>query len=289
VQCDLHWHPISTENDTINEPVYRFITTDNKLKTIQWISTATGNYYAEDSVGAAANTDTTPVRVTIYPGRNVADANYLKAALKAISEYTGRRIIISMQPSPEPQQLVFWLEDAGPSASILASLTPSGTLFRYDTGAATPVFAPFNNGLHALAENKDQSFYTYAAGPAAGSTRWSLSDGRPLLTSEEKDGRTIIHFKSRFNPQWTDLVWQEDFVRELLPLVLSAPSTNTDLRKIDSLQIIPRKATGQIYPAGSSRIENYKDLSLIVWIAVLAVFIIERILAHHQRKQQKDG
>jgi hypothetical protein len=291
VQFNLHWHSINEENETTSEPAYSFITPEEKTKTIKWITSTAGNYYAEDSAGTAVNPDTTPVRITIYPGKNNTDAYYLKAAIKAISQYTSRQILISMQPSSEPQQLIFWLQDTDPPESILASLTPSGTLFQYDQGIGISIFAPFNNGLYTLAEDNDQAFYKYASGPSLGTSLWSLSDGRPLLTAEEKDGRKIIHFKSRFNPQWTDLVWQEDFVRALLPVILSAPiKEKEDLRKIDSLQAIPRKTVAPVYThIESSLFESKADLSLAIWIAIVIVFIIERVLAHHQPKQQKDA
>jgi hypothetical protein len=229
------------------------------------------------------------VQITIYPGKNNTDAHYIKAAIKAIGQYTGRDIIINSQPTGQPQQLVFWLQEEEPGENILASLTPSGTLFQYDHGAGISIFAPFNDGFYTIADNKDKAFYKYASGPSSGASIWSLSDGRPLLTAEEKNGRKIIHFKSRFNPQWTDLVWQEDFVRKLLPFVLAdASKEKMDTRQIDSLQALPRK-TSETYGHSGLSFEKKKDLSLILWIVIVIVFIAERFLAHHQIKHQKDA
>lgn len=278
-----------------NFPVYLF--TDNQLK----------NYYGErptsqlnlhwnslavsDKPGNDPMPDTSSIRITIYPGKNNTDAHYVKAAIKAIGQYTGRDIIISSQPEGQPQQLVFWLQDEEPGETILSSLTPSGTLFQYDHGTSISIFAPFNNGLYTIADNKDKAFYKYASGPASGTSIWSLSDGRPLLTAEERNERKIIHFKSRFNPQWTDLVWQEDFVRALLPFVLAdASKEKTDTRQIDPLQVMPRKTNEKTYShTRLSFFENKRDLSLILWIAIIIVFIAERLLAHHQTKRKKNA
>lgn len=228
--------------------------------------------------------DTSSIRITIYPGKNSTDAHYIKAAIKAIGQYTGRDIIISSQPTNELQQLVFWLQEEEPGENILSSLTPSGTLFQYDPGTGISIFAPFNNGLYTLDDNKDRAFYKYTSGPSSGNSIWTLSDGRPLLTTETRNGKKIIHFKSRFNPQWTDLVWQEDFVRALLPFVLSdASKEKTDTRQIDLLQALPRKTSEEVpRHTGLSFFENKKDLSLALWIAIVIVFIAERLLAHHQ-------
>ncbi|MGN6291590.1 MAG: BatA domain-containing protein [Chitinophagaceae bacterium] len=238
--------------------------------------------------GPSTAPDTSAIRITIYPGKNGADAHYIKAALKAIGQYTGRDIIISSQPTGELQQLVFWLQEEEPGENILSSLTPAGTLFQYDQGAGISIFAPFNNGLYTIDNNKGKAFYKYTSGPAAGNSIWTLSDGRPLLTTETRNGKKIIHFKSRFNPQWTDLVWQEDFVKALLPFVLSGASgKERDLRQIDPLQASPRKINEEVYRhTGLSFFENKKDLSSALWIAIVIVFIAERLLAHHQTKQK---
>lgn len=289
VRFNLHWQSIDTENNTTSEPFYSFITAEDKLKTIRWVTTTTGNYYEEDSVGTASSPDTTPVRITIYAGKNSTDAYYLKAAIRAISQYTGRDLVVSMEPANQPQQVIFWLQDTDAPEDILSALTPTGTLFQYDQGAGVPIFAPFNNGLYTLAENNGHAFYRYASGPSAGSSIWSLSDGRPLLTAEERNGKQIIHFKSRFNPQWTDLVWQEDFVRALLPVILSAPPAGLkDLRKIDPLQVMPRKINRPAYShTADFPFEKSTDLSLAIWIAIALAFITERILAHRTPKQQQ--
>lgn len=277
-----------------NFKVYLF--TGNQLKqyygerpttrlNLYWNSLAISNNPDNDPVP-----DTSPVRITIYPGKNSTDAHYIKAAIKAIGQYTGRDIIIGSQPTDQPQDLVFWLQEEEPGENILSSLTSSGTLFQYDQGTGISIFAPFNNGLYTIDGNKDNTFYKYTSGPSSGSSVWSLSDGRALLTAEEKDGRKIIHFKSRFNPQWTDLVWQEDFVRALLPFVLMDVSTKKmDDRQIDPLQALPRKTNEKAYNhTDLSFFENKKDLSLALWIAILIVFIAERLLAH-QTKQQKNA
>lgn len=278
-----------------NFRVYLFA--DNQLKhyygerptsqlKLYWNELAVSNSTSNDALP-----DTSSVRITIYAGKNNADAHYIKAALRAIDQYTGRDIIISSEPTSQPQQLVFWLQEEEPGEDILASLTPSGTLFQYAHGASISIFAPFNDGFYTIADNKDKAFYKYASGPSPGAAIWSLSDGRPLLTAEEKNGRKIIHFKSRFNPQWTDLVWQEDFVRALLPFVLTdASKEKTDTRQIDPLQVLPRKTNEKAYGhAGLSFLENKKDLSLILWIVTIIAFIAERLLAHRQLKRQKDA
>lgn len=232
--------------------------------------------------------DTSSIRITIYPGKNGTDARYIKAAVKAIGQYTGRDIIIGSQPTGELQQLVFWLQEEEPGENILSSLVPSGTLFLYDHGMGISVFAPFNNGLYTIDDSKDRAFYKYTSGPASGNSVWTLSDGRPLLTTETRNGKKIIHFKSRFNPQWTDLVWQEDFVRALMPFVLAdASQEKVDSRQIDPLQALPRKTNEEVYRhAGLSFSENKKDLLPALWIAIVIVFIAERFLAHHQTRKK---
>lgn len=273
-------------------PVYLFASNQLKDYYEERPVTQLNLHWNSLSINTDADRDSTPdtssIRITIYPGKSSTDAHYIKAALKAIGQYTGRDIIISSQPTGELQQLVFWLQEEEPGENILSSLTPSGTLFQYDHGTGISVFTPFNNGLYTIDDNKGKAFYKYTSGPAAGNSIWTLSDGRPLLTIETRNGKKIIHFKSRFNPQWTDLVWQEDFVKALLPFVLpGASGKERDIRQIDPLQALPSKTNERTYRhTDLSFFENKKDLSSALWIAITIVFIAERLLAHYQTRQK---
>ena len=290
VHLDLHWKPLKADRPTETIPFASYLTPEKRIKNITWTSSFTGNSYKEDSL-ASAPADTSPIRITIYAGRNNADGRYLKAAIDAISQFTERQIITSFQAVPQPQQLIFWLQETEPADEIFSALDSSGTLFTYDNGQGIQIFSPVDNGLHTIEGTRTQALFKYAAGPATGVSLWTLADGRPLLTAEKKDGKTIIHFKSRFNPQWTDLVWQEDFVKTLLPLVLRNPSKELkDLRGIDPLQSKPAITRKKLNRTNtSSLLHNEKDLSFAIWIAIVIVFIAERILAHHQTRQLKDA
>lgn len=315
----IRWHSFTPGDSMASSPALSYVTTEGKIKNIERVSTPQGNWYnaADPRVLFTSAPDTAIVRIAIYAGRYAADAQYIKAALQAIEQFTGKRISITSlaggQLPATQQDVLFWLDgaqgepaegrpasrQAQPGAeSVLSYVAPQGTLFRYDTGRAIPVSSWLQEGNTITATAGKHHFYQYISGHSTGNPVWKLADGRPLLTVTEQDGKRVYHFKSRFHPAWGDLVWEDDFVKKLLSLVV--PSVKGDIamdkRRIDDRQAAPvqRSESGagrSELGVGSRKPDGFIQrqataLSNGLWALIFMVFIIERIMDYRQQRMR---
>lgn len=294
-QLSIHWHRFSISDSQYRSPAFGWVTPDGKITQQEWVSRPDGNYYEAVHTGSllTAGIDTAIIRATIYAGKNVTDAQYVKAALQAISSFTGKRInLTSLQTgqSPStPQQLIFQLDETI-DARLLSYLAPNGILFKYDTGHAFPVSSSWQEGMLTGGEGMQHKVYRYIPGSTEGLSVWTLADGRPLLMVTEQDNKRTYTYKSRFNPAWSDMVWEDDFVKTLLPLVLPAPVTmkEHDIRRIDDRQIVPQKRIQNLeYRMQNTEysMQNRENLSMLTWIMAFIVLVTERILAYRQQQR----
>jgi hypothetical protein len=327
-QLTIHWNSFSTGDSLYRSPALQWVTPNGKIRNIEWVSEPAGNYYRESTAGTTltGNIDTAIIRVGIYPGKNIADAQYVKAALQAIGQFTGKRITTTLlqtdQAPATAQNIIFNLDEqlnvglssrrmtGKPSTTnnLLSYITPNGILFQYDSGHTVTGASWLQEGSLTAGESMHHKIYRSTTGPVQGIPIWTLANGQPLLTLTEQEGKRVYHYKSRFNPAWSDMVWEGDFVQSLLPLVLSTPvfTDAVDLRTIDDKQVMPENSQNP-----ESRIQNTevkttdagdgareaggfiqpetKDLSILVWIIAFILFAAERLLTHRQQQIKQDA
>lgn len=290
-QLDLHWITIDQPAKTDTSITGSYLNTDGQTMLMNKISTTTGNYFETSPAQQTINPDkNSTININIHAGTNTADAKYLRAALEAISAYTRRTILINASTHTDSQQVIFWLQDQEPEDKITQSLVSGGILFRYANldSSLTKIPSPVNTGSSIFDGRDADRFYQYAANSPKGTSLWTLANGEPVLSTETKGGKKIIYFNSRFNPQWTDIVWNGNLARLLLPIIIPELSNSgTDLRNISAEQSAPNhvneKQNGRLGDAGFL---HRHDLSFILWIAAFLAFAIERIVAHRQTKQK---
>ncbi|MBO9657991.1 MAG: BatA domain-containing protein [Chitinophagaceae bacterium] len=290
-QLDLHWINIDQPVKADTSITGSFINTDGQPMLMHKISTTTGNYYETAAAPPPITTEkNSNINISIHAGINTADAKYLRAALEAISAYTGRTILINGSTHADSQQVIFWLQDQEPDEKIIHSLVSGGVLFRYANldSSLSKIPSPANTGSSIFDGRDPDRFYQYASNSSTRTSLWTLANGEPVLSAETKAGKKIIYFNSRFNPQWTDIVWNGSLARLLLPIVIPMlDSTGTDLRKMSTEQSAPhhvnKKQNGRLDDAGFL---HKQDLSFILWTAAFLVFALERIIAHRQTKQK---
>lgn len=325
----IHWNSFSMGDSLYRSPALQWVTPNGKIRNIEWVSTPAGNYYTESIAGAAltGNIDTAIIRVGIYPGKNIADAQYVKAALQAIGQFTGRRMTTTIlqtgQAPATAQNIVFNLDEqlnVGQSSrrmtgkpsttdNLLSYIAPKGILFQYDSGHTVTGASWLQEGSLTTGESIQHKIYRFTNSPATGIPIWTLANGQPLLSMTEQEGKRVYHYKSRFNPAWSDMVWEGDFVQTLLPLVLSAPvfTDAVDLRTIDDEQAVPgnnnqhteyriqntevnTSETGDGDQETKSFIQrDTRDLSILVWITAFILFAAERLLTHRQQQIKQDA
>lgn len=288
---NIHWIKLQTPERTDTSFASSYINREGNQISTKRISSATGNYYEESIATSSIAPDTNlAINIGIYPGNNLSDAKYLQAAIEAIAEYTGRNIVVNKANGASTEQVIFWLQENEPDKNVLAKLVEGGTILRYADLASSSIQvpSPANPGLLPLNENNAGQFFKYATTPAKGTAWWTLANGEPLMSVETTNARKTIYFSSRFNPQWTDLVWKESFARLLIPVILPSFNENdTDYRKLSSEQVQLKqhrgKRNGTVNDLGFM---NRIDLSFAGWIILFFVFLTERILSHRQPKQK---
>nr|MBC7612942.1 hypothetical protein [Pseudopedobacter sp.] len=92
---------------------------------------------------------------------------------------------------------------------------------------------------------------------------------------------------TRLNPQWTNMVWSEVFVKALMPLILASPEENGFQISKDDQRLM---AQNQLFiqqeneKAGSLNVVENQAIDSWFWLLAFAVFLLERILTYQKNK-----
>ncbi|RFM30198.1 hypothetical protein DXN05_04295 [Deminuibacter soli] len=231
--------------------------------------------------GDTAVADTATLHIE-YAGNN-PDVAYVTAAVKAIAQYTGRRIMIApytgKQDEAHPADWLFWLSDKKLPASNARHV------LLYDGDKATQQYSV----LPPLIPGMQQPVALLRSNTAATDTAhvlWRDAFGQALLAGTASNGQTIVHFYSRFNTEWNNLTWNSAFPVMLLQLLLPQNAHyKYDNRTLDSLQVQPVFLPAAGNSAGSNANAATINLTPVCWIILLLVFITERLVALRQKRR----
>lgn len=249
-------------------------------KTFEAKSTQSGTTYTE-----VTNSNLPSLSVVIYePNGN--DAQYVKAALRAIADFSKRNISIQNfnRTNAKNADVVFWLSEQSISP-YLAALKPNTKIFAYQNGKVENVGGGTFHLTDGLTEEAPVKLYKrIKVTQQKGKVIWKDSYGQPLLLRDSINKNIYFNFYSRLNPQFTDLVWKEQFVNAIMPIVLAGGNeadfgfeTNPlDQRAISAAQQItsPALETTAITP-----FEKQQPLYHLFWILAFLVLLLERILS----------
>lgn len=230
-----------------------------------------------------------PLSVAIYePYGN--DSKYVKAGLGAIEDFTKREIIVQDLSASTAAQadIVFWLSEKE-IEPYLAKLKPSAKIFTYQKGKVADVSSILNLAKSTEGNGAIKLYKHIQTNNQKGKIVWADGFGEPVLLSETKNEHNYFYFYSRFNPQWTDLVWNEQFVNALMPMVLGEQNstdfgfeTNSlDQRLITSNQHI---TTTTNKTALVPELSKNKPLDQVILILAFITLLIERILSFRKIK-----
>ncbi|KRT12999.1 hypothetical protein ASU31_26915 [Pedobacter ginsenosidimutans] len=250
-----------------------------------WIARYAGKKYEAKSnpssttYQALNSADELPINIAIHETSGIADGKYVIAALKAISSFTNRKIIIN--PPIGKADIGFWLSDDAVSASFKSSIAPNGTLFQYEKGKLIDTPSFINIDGHHIKLSKR------FASTSQAEKIWSDAFGNAILTNDKADALHIFHFYSRFNPQWNELVWDGLFVKALMPIVISAENSTdfgfednpADQRRLS----VQQKEVTEITKTQATKTTQNESLGITIWIAALLIFTTERILSFRKK------
>jgi hypothetical protein len=247
----------------------------------------------KDSLAASTNRmvelDTATVRIFIYTDKFGSDANYLKAALDAIRDFTKRKIKTTVVTNVErifgKYDWIFWL-----SENEMPSSFAKGKVFIYKRGKAFNVrsniiisdnYSSEDLQLFKMIENKNSEIL-YPV--------WKNGYGDALLN---RSNDSVYHFYSRFNPQWNSLPWSSEFPQIIYNLVLDEKHginaiDQFDKRIIDEQQIQPVIVDEKEILQKESLLEK-NELANIFWFIAFILFVTERVFTFHKKKREVYG
>ena len=235
--------------------------------------------------------DTATQSIIIYADNNRVDANYLKAALQAVTQFSQRKFSLKSVNSPglvpANTTWLFWLSEKGFGNSISNRCQ---NVFTYQKGRPNNVNSWMSNGgkfTTALADDEKVTLFKLINAPGSNTTSvWKDGFGNPVLNLQQQGQTNIYQFYSRFNPAWNDLVWSDSFPAWLLKLMMKPAADHTlryDKRVLSEQQYLPEIISEQHTVAAAKSVEN-KSLTRYFWLALLIVFAAERWLAHRTLK-----
>ncbi|MES2418436.1 MAG: BatA domain-containing protein [Bacteroidota bacterium] len=285
VAFDLKWHD-TDEMDTIG----------------RWQTLLMGKtYLATSSPDLTYYTSLNPaipipaLTLLIYPADG-EDARYVKAAINAIAHYTKRPINIKPWTAQEPAGNAaagFWLSTHPIDEIFLAKLKNGANLLTYENGK----IKGFNSTVDLNTEGAQNSarialYQRVMVSAFSGEKVWADGFGNPVLSKEKTHHFNHYRFYSRFNPQWTDLVWDSRFIKAMLPLVLGNEKEKVDFgfedHPADRRQLAKKQQ--EFIPIKTAitsvKTNTMKPLKDIFWVAALFVLIIERFLSFRLTKSR---
>jgi Aerotolerance regulator N-terminal len=317
VSLNLHWQTYTPADSVSTWIENAWFTGNNSIKVIKGNSDPSGTYFSNYIIQSEGDPsspfivdvnhgspvislktvpekrtpiDTSSLRVAIYSDKYSVDEKYLFAALQTIIDFTQRKIIVKKYTDaaqiPAKQDWLFWLSDKPVEAGVLVK---AAHVLNYQQGKIEAESSSIKtSSAFALAEREEPAaIYKLVKNEiSGGKSIWVDGYGNPVLT-QERNAQTIqYHFYSHFNPAWNGLVWSNNFPKLLLKLILYNSDyelvINNNLTKIDHRQMIPN-IIWSAKNIDNSKIIVQTDLSRYFWLMLIAVFIVERRIAHKNK------
>jgi hypothetical protein len=120
---------------------------------------------------------------------------------------------------------------------------------------------------------------------------WHTGFGVSVLDKKMQKNANIYRFYTHFNPNWSDLVWSDNFPRMILKLIntnIYQQPEKFDKRILTNQQIQPLQIKQATEAASVNPVEQV-DLSKYFWLLVIVLLVAERILSHKTKTIPTNG
>lgn len=229
-----------------------------------------------------------PLNVMLHPA-NTEDAKYVKAALSAIGSYLNQPILFSNNINENKKwDVIFWLNSKKTPTETIKNLKPNGILFTYANSKLVKNLSPLFLGDSETEEFPTLKIRNEATPATKAETIWKDGFGNPVLTLKQQNKNYIYTLYTQLNPQWTDLVWRDDFVKAIIPILYHEKPTAfafKQTQQIDSKQPVAvfkdAKQSKTMYAAD-------KQLDKIIWVLAFLVLLAERLFNFRTKKLKTD-
>jgi hypothetical protein len=238
--------------------------------------------------------DTGVINIAIFQDASTVDAKYLSSAISAISTYRSYKMNIGYVSSPlqlRNADLIFWLSSKTLTEKTIQTFKKDARIFLYASGkvANSNSYISMQNGSQS---NADPRLYKrVVANSYPGAAIWSDYEGAALLTKENFNGHELYKFYARFNQSWTNLVWQDQFVRALIPIVGPELADYDDFGYLnvpeDQRPMTTEIPNSKAQSNQSGHLENEirKPLNVLFWILGFLLFCLERLVSLRFRRR----
>ncbi|MES2279086.1 MAG: BatA domain-containing protein [Bacteroidota bacterium] len=301
----INWHTYTPADSVSTWLAGAWLTSNGNIRVVQGTATPTGTTYQYNDIknggkaGSAytvgvehgepvvslndskISVDTTTQRIAIYTDKNMVDANYLKAALDAVSQLTQRKTLIKIYRQPEAiptnQDWLFWLSEEAIDDDIISQ---TKNMLHYEDGKVFEAETWLSNkGNYNLIQGTAKiALHKNIESKNIGNAIWTDGFGNPVL-SLDRDKTNTYHFYNRFNPAWSDLVWSDEFPKWIMDLVNNQQFNvgKHERRAISAEQLQPVHLNNNdaFVDIQTQQIE----LAHYLWLALALVFFSERWLA----------
>lgn len=296
VGVDLHWLEIKTA-DSLESWLTQGISHVYEAK-----SGSNATYY--EQVGDPKRT---VLHVLVHESFQENDAKYISTALSAIAEFTQSELQVSRWNRQDlgvenaEIDIAFWLSELDPDSAFIAKVKNGGRLFSYEKGKET-ISKSFLHSLGSgFGNEKFISLYKRIdVQEYKGEPLWVDGYGNHLLSVEKQANYKRFYFYSKLNPQWTDLVWSDQFLNLLLPVLMGDEKNGNNFGYEDHPLDRRLWANGQeiVMSKNNKIVKKQAPLERVIkatsavttlWVIALLVFMLERVLTFRRKKEVQLG
>jgi hypothetical protein len=227
--------------------------------------------------------DTSAIGITLFTDKFTNDANYIRAAISAIQNFSKRKLIFyttnNYRNLPANQDWIFWL-----SEQAVPAFANAKNIFMYARGTSKNINSWITNEDVSTTNQEGVLINKVIVHNTAndGKIIWQDGFGSSVLSEEAKNNTRVFHFYSRLNPDWSDLPWSEEFPKLMFSLIFRNENYQgvpyNDRRIIDKNQIAPYRKARNANTSKDKFIKN-ADLTHIFWLACFVILFLERLLS----------
>ncbi len=116
---------------------------------------------------------------------------------------------------------------------------------------------------------------------------WSDGTGSAMLAQNETSGLMQYHFFGRFRPEWTNLVWSDQMVFFLFPIILPEAEMNEAFRDAGKLPVAHedlQHADNDHHESKPFEQVRQEPVNSWLWWCLLLLFFVERWITYTKRK-----
>lgn len=304
---NLNWQAYTVSDSTRKWIASASLTDDNHIDVVKGNSNASGTSFTHLMVkddghpevdvkvvngqptvnlkGDSSSTpvDTTALKIAVYTDKYDLDAGYLKAALQAATNFTGRKTVVRQYGNPRQipggQNRLFWLSDQPVDQSFLSA---TANILKYQAGKVETINSWIDADGALLDPTRKIALLKRISAVTRDKIIWKDGFSNPVLAEEGGQASKTFRLYTHFNPGWGDLVWNDEFPKMILQLIAGDDykiPAKYDKRILTNRQIAPVKITDVNRQIPVSLLERV-DLSKYFWFVIVLLFLAERLLSH---------